>query len=220
MSHLKSIQLAHVPPTQPVHVALYRDLQNAQFLREQLLAGNTEFEYAFIDASTILSTTHILAAVFRAVNDYQNNRLKSKNVHSEIVYSLSPNNNVLHPPVPIPVLTLEVIADNLKIAESFRKFGITDATKDLLVVKFSTSPDITHDSVAQHLEKAIEGKPLPFDNENLRLVSDISKIKKAYKLGSISTKAGQNGPDGPAGLASEINNLERSILGAMALRGS
>ncbi|KAK2746728.1 hypothetical protein FQN55_005455 [Onygenales sp. PD_40] len=199
MSHLKTIQLAHVPPTQPVHVALYRDLQNAQFLREQLLTGNTEFEYAFIDASTILSTTHILAAVFRAVNDHQNNRLKSKNVHSEIVYSLSPNNN---------------------IAESFRKFGITDATKDLLVVKFSTSPDITHDSVAQHLEKAIEGKPLPFDDENLRLVSDISKIKKAYKLGSINAKGGQNGPNGPAALLSEMNNLERSILGAMALRGS
>ncbi|KAK2790324.1 hypothetical protein FQN52_005592 [Onygenales sp. PD_12] len=224
MSHLKTIQLAHVPPTQPVHVALYRDLQNAQFLREQLLTGNTEFEYAFIDASTILSTTHILAAVFRAVNDYQNNRLKSKNVHSEIVYSLSPNNNVSHPPppprAPIPVLALEIIADNSKIAESFRKFGITDATKDLLVVKFSTSPDITHDSVAQHLEKAIEGKPLPFDDENLRLVSDISKIKKAYKLGSINAKGGQNGRNGPAALLSEMNNLERSILGAMALRGS
>ncbi|KAK2760103.1 hypothetical protein FQN53_007953 [Emmonsiellopsis sp. PD_33] len=158
MSHLKTIQLAHVPPTQPVHVALYRDLQNSQFLREQLLTGNTEFEYAFIDASTI--------------------------------------------------------------AESFRKFGITDATKDLLVVKFSTSADITHDSVAQHLEKAIEGKPLPFDDENLRLVSDISKIKKAYKLGSINAKGGQNGPNGPAALLSEMNNLERSILGAMALRGS
>jgi EKC/KEOPS complex subunit CGI121/TPRKB len=37
---------------------------------------------------------HVLAAAFRALNDYLNDRLKSRNVHSEIVFSLSPNNNV------------------------------------------------------------------------------------------------------------------------------
>lgn len=44
----------------------------------------------------IISTTHLLAAVFRAVNDWLNGRLKSKNVHSEIVFCLSMNNNVRH----------------------------------------------------------------------------------------------------------------------------
>ncbi|OJD10644.1 hypothetical protein AJ78_08402 [Emergomyces pasteurianus Ep9510] len=206
MSLLETIQLAHAPSNCPVHVALYRDLQNASFLREQLLSGNTEFEYAFIDAAMILSTTHILAAVFRAVNDHQNSRLKSKNVHSEIVYSLSANNN---------------------IAESFRKFGLTDATKDLLVVKVSTSPEVTHESVARHLGKVIEGDSLTFDNENLRLVSDLSKIKKAYKLGSGNTKstpkagaanAGLNDSNKSVGI--KTRDLERTILGLMALRGS
>ena len=42
----------------------------------------------------ILSSNHILAAVFRAANDLENGRLKSRNVHSEIVFALSPNNNV------------------------------------------------------------------------------------------------------------------------------
>lgn len=42
----------------------------------------------------ILSTTHLLAAVFRAANDYQNGRIRSRNVHSETVFALSPNNNV------------------------------------------------------------------------------------------------------------------------------
>ena len=42
----------------------------------------------------VLSPTHVLAAVFRATNDYLNDRMKSKNVHSEIVFALSPNNNV------------------------------------------------------------------------------------------------------------------------------
>jgi hypothetical protein len=42
----------------------------------------------------VVSVNHTLAAVFRAINDMQQNRLKSRNVHSEIVFSLSPNNNV------------------------------------------------------------------------------------------------------------------------------
>ncbi|OAX78306.1 hypothetical protein ACJ72_07388 [Emergomyces africanus] len=206
MSLLKTIQLSHVRSNCPVHVALYRDLQNASFLREQLLSGNTEFEYAFIDAAMILSTTHVLAAVFRAVNDHQNNRLKSKNIHSEIVYSLSPNNN---------------------IAESFRKFGLTNSTKDLLVVKVSTSPEVTHESVAQHLGKVIKGDSLNFNNENLHLISDLSKIKKAYKLGSGNAKSAPKGEIAKAGLndsnkSAEIEprDLERTILGLMALRGS
>ncbi|KAH0847763.1 hypothetical protein FOPE_01059 [Fonsecaea pedrosoi] len=90
------IKLAHMPADLPLYVAMYTDVQNAPFLKEQLLAGNSEFEYAFIDAKMVVSTTHVLAAAFRAMNDYLSERLKSRNVHSEIVFSLSPNNNVGH----------------------------------------------------------------------------------------------------------------------------
>ena len=42
----------------------------------------------------VLSKAHVSSAIFRAVNDYLNERLKSRNVHSEIVFSFSPTNNV------------------------------------------------------------------------------------------------------------------------------
>jgi hypothetical protein len=45
----------------------------------------------------VVSRLHALAAAYRAVNDLLENRLRSRNVHSEIVFSLSPNNNVSHP---------------------------------------------------------------------------------------------------------------------------
>lgn len=51
-SSLETISLSHLP-LMPVHVALYRNTQNAAFLKGQLLAGDTEFEYAFIDASMV-----------------------------------------------------------------------------------------------------------------------------------------------------------------------
>jgi EKC/KEOPS complex subunit CGI121/TPRKB len=50
---VEQVSLVHMPPELAVFIALYKDLENAQFLREQLLAGNSDFEYAFIDASMV-----------------------------------------------------------------------------------------------------------------------------------------------------------------------
>lgn len=90
---METISLPHLPHS-PIQVGLFKNVQNAAFLRQQLLEGNTDFEYAFLDASVLVSRSHVLAACFRAISDSLNGRLKSRNVHSEIVFSLSPNNNV------------------------------------------------------------------------------------------------------------------------------
>ena len=50
---LETINLSHHPASLPIHVALYRDVQNAAFLRQQLITGKADFEYAFIDASMV-----------------------------------------------------------------------------------------------------------------------------------------------------------------------
>lgn len=52
---LDSIALAHIPPTLSVYAGLYREVQNAAFLRQQLLDGNSDFEFAFIDAKSVRS---------------------------------------------------------------------------------------------------------------------------------------------------------------------
>lgn len=204
---LQSINLAHMPPELALHVALYRDVRNAAFLRQQLLDGNADFEYAFIDATMILTTTHVLAATFRAMNDYLQERLKSRNVHSEIVFALSPNNN---------------------IGEAFRKFGIGDQTSDLLVIKVSTSPSVTSERVRSHLATAVQGTCVDFNDENLEAVSHVDKIRKAYKIVSSMSPRGQtkpakshlNGVDGADFPVSEKKELEVAILGAIALRGA
>ena len=36
-----------------IYVALFRDVSNAAFLRQQLVQGNTDFEYAFLDATSV-----------------------------------------------------------------------------------------------------------------------------------------------------------------------
>lgn len=50
---LETIHLEHVPSTHTVHVGLFKDVTNADFLQKQLLSRNSEFEYAFIDATSV-----------------------------------------------------------------------------------------------------------------------------------------------------------------------
>jgi hypothetical protein len=53
MAFLQTLQLEHLPPNHDIHIALYRNVQNAPFLQQQLLDGNTNFEYALIDGSVV-----------------------------------------------------------------------------------------------------------------------------------------------------------------------
>ena len=203
---VETIHLPHTRPDQPIHVALFKDVRNAAFLKQQLVSGNAAFEYALIDAHAIVSRTHALAAAFRALNDLHHDRLRSRNVHSEIVFALSPNNN---------------------IADSFRRFGLGNDTTALLVIKVSTTPGITHDSVRRHLGTAIEGTAVEFSDESLGAMTDVARVKKIYKFndgeggaGSSKAKVGvvTNGVDDEA--ATQRRELEVAILGMMALRGA
>ncbi|THX45528.1 CGI-121-domain-containing protein [Aureobasidium pullulans] len=195
MSTLEVITLPHLPQY-PLCVGLWKNVKNASFLRQQLLAGNADFEYAFLDASVVLSRMQFLAASFRGINDFASNRMKSHNVHSEIVFSFSPNNN---------------------IAESFRRFGISDTTQHVLAIKVCSTPDITAESVSQHLQQNVEGEQVEVSDAALSEVADQARLRKIYKLNVQAKKGAANGA---ASTTSEIKELETSILGVMALKGS
>lgn len=53
VAQLETLSLEHLPKRYQVHLALFHDVKNAEFLQKQLLEGNTEFEYAFLDASMV-----------------------------------------------------------------------------------------------------------------------------------------------------------------------
>lgn len=89
-------------------------------------------------------------------------------------------------------------------------------------MKVSVSPEITHDSVAAHLEGSVEGTAVPFDDQTLSEISDFAKIKKTYKLGALpspGSKAAAGQVNG-AQVDDAKRRLELSLLGAIALRGS
>lgn len=94
MSLLETVPLEHVPATHRTHVAFFKDVANAAFLQAQLLARNADFEYAFVDATAVVSRRHLLAAAYKALSALLDGRLRAPNVHAETVIALSASNNV------------------------------------------------------------------------------------------------------------------------------
>ncbi|KAK1483964.1 hypothetical protein CTAM01_13189 [Colletotrichum tamarilloi] len=191
-SIIETIPIDHVPADHVVHVAFFKEIENAAFLHQQLLDRNADFEYALIDASVAVSRTHILAAAFKAVTAKVDGSLKTPNVHSELVASLSSANN---------------------IAEAYRRCGISPSTKDVIVVKItSPSGPPSAQDVEQHLKDNFQGTPTPFTDESIATSTDWAKVRKYYKLNGLAWL------DAIKDEAERREQLETLVLGAMALR--
>ncbi|KAI1431129.1 kinase binding protein CGI-121-domain-containing protein [Xylaria sp. CBS 124048] len=209
---LETMQLEHVPPTHSVHVSVFRDVENADFLHQQLLTRDSEFEYAMIDASMIASRLQLLSAVFKAITLQTSGTMKTPNVHSEIVFCLNPANNIM---------------------EAYRRYGITHASRNLVIVKvlvkpepesettaFPDKPALTAQDIEKHLLTHVQGNPVPLTDETLSKFADWDRILKYYKLnyklnGMRYSNWLERQKD-PAAANREINML---ITSAMALKG-
>ncbi|KAK0668183.1 kinase binding protein CGI-121-domain-containing protein [Cercophora samala] len=198
---LEPIPLEHIPPNYRVYGALFRDVSNAALLQTQLISRNPEFEYAFIDASTIASRAHLLAAVWNAVYSAVEGNLRTPNVHSEVVASLNINNN---------------------IADGYRRWGIMpDKTKDLVVIKILSSPEPLPeaqqekeaDQVWTHLTAQIEGRPVRLTDQEIAQVTDWQKVRKYYKLNGVPVL------DQTKDETERRRRMESLAIMGMALRG-
>ena len=190
---VQAIHLAHLPPSLTLHIATYSNVTNSPHLRAQLLAANQAYNYAFIDANTILSRRHLLSACFRALNDQLHNRLKSNNVHSEIVFCLSATNN---------------------IGDAFKRFGIQDSSTNIVVIKVEDGA-----GVEPHLAAAIEGVEGEFTDEWFRSVCDLERVRKTYKIARVQGGKGKE-VNGDHDVEREMEEIEAQVLGLMALRGA
>lgn len=199
MASVHTLTLPHYP-SHPVHIALFKDVRNSAHLRSQLLSANPEFDYAFLDATTILSYHQLLLAAQLALHAHLTNRSKTRTPHSELVFRLHPNNN---------------------IGESYRKFGIDDSSSTLVAVKFSLSPEITTESVGKHLGDVVEGESVAIseEGEELAQFADVAKLRKIFKLNDGGAK-GKKGAAVNGEAKDELRGLESVILGTMALKGS
>jgi EKC/KEOPS complex subunit CGI121/TPRKB len=143
-----------------IEISLFTEVENAREIQRELLAGNKDFDFAFVDSANVTSLEHLRAAIYRALLDDQAGQRRTKTIHSEIVFSMSPNNNIM---------------DGLK------RFGINAESRAIYVVRVGT----TEAELAQaygFIKSYVQGVELDITEENINRHMSQFLVKKVRIL--------------------------------------
>ncbi|KMZ62546.1 TP53RK-binding protein [Zostera marina] len=136
-----------------ISLALYTDVTNSKELLQAMQEEKLEPETAFLNAVLIPDVFPVLAAAHIALLAKSRESLKTRTLHSELVYNYSGSKH---------------------ITESLKRCGISDKTTYVLAARFHSS------SETKTLEKLIEGREI--DLEELEARANYGQIKKHYKI--------------------------------------
>ncbi|KAF8075958.1 CGI-121-domain-containing protein [Lyophyllum atratum] len=132
------------PERSVVHAALYTNVTNAGALRKRIIS----------------SRLHLQTAIYQAILAESQNALRTRTVHSEVLWALSPTNH---------------------ITEALRRYGVSDSTTSVIVVGIEGAS-------AEKMGAAVAGDLSPF--AGLGTLTDWRAIKKYHKLHDVKGDAG------------------------------
>ena len=121
----------------------------------------------------ICSILHLQTAVYQAILAQAQRSLRTKTVHSEILWALNPTNNV-YIFFFLQIRRSSIISSVPQISEAIRRYGLADNTSSLIVVRI-TSPDLG--SVKELMSSVVSGTLSPL--EELSNITDWASVKKA-----------------------------------------
>ncbi|GIL81981.1 hypothetical protein Vretimale_1546 [Volvox reticuliferus] len=140
-------------PGRTLTLALFKNCKNSKDVRAAI-RDPTMTEFAYINAALIVDPFLVHLAGYRALAAESSGRLNSKSLHTELIYDISGTRHV---------------------AESLKRFGITDECKSLLVARFDCKPE-----ELAALKSRIQGEEVPLSE--LASLADLNLIDKYYKL--------------------------------------
>ncbi|XP_026081221.1 EKC/KEOPS complex subunit TPRKB isoform X2 [Carassius auratus] len=149
-------------PEYTVTQLLFKDVKNATELRK--MAVNGEIKGALINPSMVVDAFQILVAANKAVHLHKNGKMKTRSLYSEIIFNLSPTNN---------------------ISEAFKRFGISDSDTAVHIVLVHNK-DETLD--IDDIVSKVDGQQVAVDR--VSDFTDVAKIKKLYKVAPLEEKCG------------------------------
>ncbi|GFN99499.1 Ekc/keops complex subunit cgi121 [Plakobranchus ocellatus] len=140
-------------PDSTITLALYSGLESCKDLRKSVMEGTVVA--SLLKPSMIVDPFQVLTAANKAVHLSRTNNMTTKNVHSEILFCLSPSKN---------------------ISESFRSFGAADSDTSVFVAIVDDAEDKTLTRISEILGLS------PVSIDDVASLADTVLITKAYKL--------------------------------------
>lgn len=187
-------------PQYPQYTVFYSFFQNISTdrikeVKKQIIAGNLEYDYCYLNIKHIVSTEVLLQAIHKAILNYTNDNMKAKTLNAEIILNLSPINNIM---------------------DALKKFGIDENSNETIVVSVLKTEEVNKDKLEKINQQIMEHFEIEAE-QNVKLTDDIlykqldiQKFKKVYKLNDAILSSDENE------LKSQLNRL---AIGACILRG-
>ena len=153
--HVETFKL-DIYPEYTATVALLIDVKNTSEIRSNLLSG--KLNCALLNTEIIADVFSLLQACNKAVYSNTNKTMRTRNLHTEILFNLSPSNS---------------------IKESLTTFGVSDTQTNLIGVCLRKDDDVTDGM--DTLLKMVDGattKPLC----DIEKYCDTNRITKLYKV--------------------------------------
>ncbi|XP_065829646.1 EKC/KEOPS complex subunit Tprkb-like [Oscarella lobularis] len=148
-------------PSVYVGLALFTDVKNAADLRKKVADGN--LTGALLEPKMIVETFQVLVAANKTVQALNRKCMKTRGIHTEIIYNLSPTRS---------------------ITDSLKKFAIGDeSTSVLLAVVDEASGTMLRDAC-----RHVDGHLAHLDD--LVDLADSARIRSVYKIGDNELRIG------------------------------
>lgn len=183
------IQLPSLTKYQALAV-LATDVENLTDIKANLIKGNTQYDYGFVNAKNIVSLEQIRSAYYKVMVDERHDTMKTRTLHTEFIYALSPFKNIM---------------------DCLNKFGISKDSKTLLILKIVKSDELNEEYINENLDnlsKIVDGKFIDLTDENLINHVDVKVVEKNTKLKIRGTP-----------LEGNWTNISRALVTANQLKG-
>ncbi|CUM51613.1 unnamed protein product [Debaryomyces tyrocola] len=185
-------------PNYTVLIFLFTDVDTPVLkqVKEQLISGNKDYDFCFLNPQHIISLEHLYSSIHKAVLNYEFGNMRAKTLNTEIIFNLSPINNIM---------------------DALKRFGVDEACPNLITIKVlptSECNEIAYKELNNRLLKILntDASHNPKLNNEIIFDSlvDVKKLKKVYKLNDAKFSKDESGLQG---------ELTRLAIGACQLRG-
>ncbi|XP_069012796.1 EKC/KEOPS complex subunit TPRKB [Embiotoca jacksoni] len=149
-------------PDQRVTQILFKEVKNTADLRQSAVEG--KINGALINPTMLLDPFQVMVAANKAVHLQTIGKMKTRSLYSEIIFSLSPTNN---------------------ISEAFKRFGISDGDDSVMVVVVHNNEE---SQLLSDITARVDGQQVPV--EDVSSLSDPAKIRKLFKVTPQEVKCG------------------------------